>query len=443
MRDQIFVSYSHKDKSLLEQIKTTLAPALRGGKLDLWDDTRIRPGEKWQDRIEQALASAKVAVLLVTRNFLASEFIAEQELPPLLKAAEEEGLTVFWIHGGACLYEETPIADYQAAHDVSKPLSKLKKPDREEAIAEICKKLLAIAPNPSPKKRPDDPPQPQALSQEIADSVRKELARLLRKPSMEDIRRELLGDRPDEDLQSALQALLPPNVSSDSLETLIDTLHRVVDKGLDALHERRPNQVAEAIEHAKDMLGWLSLFAVVGDLEGRGLGRPVDPFRIDAIEFPVATDAGVEIVVARLRGNRAKLDLGGDGVKICSPQQIQFGELEVGLKNADALREIKKAIWQKLNPGSDPSVRKDWEEQLSKILEIRQRHGENYYIPVHRDKRGALAEHESLLARLFRDLPALGVFMLKGEADDSLLVIPESDLEALIGEYLRMLRHYE
>lgn len=191
MRDQIFVSYSHKDKSLLEQIKTTLAPApaLREGKLNLWDDTRIRPGEKWREQIEQALASAKIAVLLVTGNFLASEFIAKQELPPLLKAAEEEGLTVFWIYGGACLYEETPIAAYQAAHDVSKPLSKLKKADREEAIAEICKKLLAVAPlKPPPKKRPDDPPQPQALSRQIADLAGKQTARVPRNPYREEIR---------------------------------------------------------------------------------------------------------------------------------------------------------------------------------------------------------------------------------------------------------------
>ena len=137
----MFISYSHLDKQWLDLLKTHLKPLVKYKKLAVWDDKMIKSGEKWQDRIEGALASAKVAVLLVSPNFLASDFILEIELPTLLKAAESEGLYMLWIPVSASSYDTTDLQPYQAAQEPKEPLDMLPEGRRNQVMVEICKRI--------------------------------------------------------------------------------------------------------------------------------------------------------------------------------------------------------------------------------------------------------------------------------------------------------------
>jgi TIR domain len=134
---RVFVSYSHSDKKWLTELQTMLKPLVHNNAIDLWDDTKIQPGAIWKHEIEKALASSKVAVLLVSANFLASDFITKNELPPLLSAARGKGPTIFWIYISSCLYKQTEIAKYQAAHDVSRPLDRMTKANRQAVLSEV------------------------------------------------------------------------------------------------------------------------------------------------------------------------------------------------------------------------------------------------------------------------------------------------------------------
>jgi hypothetical protein len=136
-----FISYSQKDKKWLERLKTHLKPRIRNGKVDVWNDQRIQAGKEWRKEIDEALARAKVAVLMVSPHFLASDFIAENELPPLLEAAKRGSVKILWVPVSTAAYEETSIYMYQAALAPSKPLDKHHYAHVSDAMETICKAI--------------------------------------------------------------------------------------------------------------------------------------------------------------------------------------------------------------------------------------------------------------------------------------------------------------
>lgn len=136
-RNKVFISYSHKDKKFLDELLAHLKPLERAGRVSAWSDQQIKPGSEWAEQIKLALDSAKVAVLLVTKDFLASDFIDQNELGPLLVAARENGVAIRWVLVRDCNWIKTPLKDYQAAYPPDKALAG-KNWSRDSAWVAIC-----------------------------------------------------------------------------------------------------------------------------------------------------------------------------------------------------------------------------------------------------------------------------------------------------------------
>jgi hypothetical protein len=136
---RIFLSYSHKDKQFLERILVHLKPLETAGLMDTWVDTRLKAGDRWKENIEAALQSASVAVLLVSADFLASDFIVKNELPPMLAKAERDGTRIIPIVLKPCRFSREPnLSVFQSLNSPDLPLSRL-----DESECEIIYDQLA------------------------------------------------------------------------------------------------------------------------------------------------------------------------------------------------------------------------------------------------------------------------------------------------------------
>ena len=110
---RVVICYSHKDAEFLEAFRVHLNPWEDEDLLELWSDKKIQLNQDWHQEIQQTLESIAVAVLLVSPNFLASDYIRQYELPLLLRHCEEGHIAL------ACLYlRHSVVADDTAATEV-------------------------------------------------------------------------------------------------------------------------------------------------------------------------------------------------------------------------------------------------------------------------------------------------------------------------------------
>jgi len=149
IRDQIFISYSHRDSIWLEELKKRLHPYVQRFNnvgLDesmIWHDGLITPGDEWREKIKEALNRARAAIFLVSTDFLNSKFITDYEIPELLKAHKKEGVLLCWIHIKFSPYKQTVIDSFQFLHNPDKPLEEFRTRRNREWV-KICDKIFEI-----------------------------------------------------------------------------------------------------------------------------------------------------------------------------------------------------------------------------------------------------------------------------------------------------------
>jgi TIR domain len=138
-QSKAFISYSHTDKSYLDRLMIHLKPLVKLGMIDVWVDTKIKTGELWRNEIEKALKAANIAILLLSADFMASDFIIDNELPPLLLNAQVSGTKILPVILSPCRFErDISLNQFQAVNAPSKHLSGMSHDKREEIYDKLA-----------------------------------------------------------------------------------------------------------------------------------------------------------------------------------------------------------------------------------------------------------------------------------------------------------------
>lgn len=142
MRDQIFISYSHADSAYQLRLRQHLSGFERSENIKYWSDTLLKTGDLWKNEIKNNLEKTAVAILLISADFLASDFIRLNELPPLLEAWEKEGVYILPVIVKPCNFSRIDeLSRFQAVNDPNYTIAEMSEARQER----IWKELAEIA----------------------------------------------------------------------------------------------------------------------------------------------------------------------------------------------------------------------------------------------------------------------------------------------------------
>lgn len=120
---RVFVSYAREDEPHRRRLVVHLAPVVRDGLIDVWSDQAVVAGADWERDIQHRLATADIVILLVTPDFVASEYCFERELPEVLRRHEEEGLCVLPVLVKSVDLVNLPIGRFQGLPTDLRPIT--------------------------------------------------------------------------------------------------------------------------------------------------------------------------------------------------------------------------------------------------------------------------------------------------------------------------------
>jgi hypothetical protein len=137
----IFFSYSHKDESLRDELEKHLTILKRQGHIEAWHDRRIVVGENLDQEIDQNLKTADIILLLISSDFLASDYCYDIEMTQAIKRQDSGEAKVISIILRPCAWKDAPFAKLLVTPTDGKPVTKF--PTLDDGFLEVTEAIKA------------------------------------------------------------------------------------------------------------------------------------------------------------------------------------------------------------------------------------------------------------------------------------------------------------
>lgn len=139
----VFYSYAHEDEELRDELNKHLRLLERQGIIAGWHDREIGPGKEWDKLIDGRLETARIILLLVSPDFIASDYCYEREMKRALVRHEAGDVRVIPVILRPCLWHDAPFAKLQVAPTDGTPITSWT--DRDAAFQDVAHKIKAVA----------------------------------------------------------------------------------------------------------------------------------------------------------------------------------------------------------------------------------------------------------------------------------------------------------
>lgn len=149
---KVFISYAHKDEPLRNELQVHLAMLKREGLIEIWHDRQLIPGDRLDWSIDKHLNQADVILLLISPDFLASDYCYKIEKARALERAARGVSRLISVILRPCRWDKTDLANYVVTPTDGKPITQWA--SRDEAFLDVERSIRRAIGELFPNQKP-------------------------------------------------------------------------------------------------------------------------------------------------------------------------------------------------------------------------------------------------------------------------------------------------